>query len=292
MIGIYHSRDLDGFASGAIIKLKYPDAVMIGYDYGLPFDLSLVNGKKVIMADVSMPMDIMYDIANRSNWNLTWIDHHISAIKDYNNFVGVGESFCKAVLDNSISACEGTWKYLFPDEPTPKMITLLGEYDTWRNQDKNRWENEILPFQFGMRLFCNSLDNFPDNVFWDNTFIPSVIEKGNVILKYQAKVNEALCKKAAFEFDFEGLKAIVLNGVGFNSDVFKTVYDPQKHDIMMMFQFNGKFWVVSLYTTKDEIDCSVLAKEKGGGGHKKAAGFECHNIINLFPFLENTVKSK
>ena len=26
IIGIFHSRDLDGYASGAIIKHKYPDA--------------------------------------------------------------------------------------------------------------------------------------------------------------------------------------------------------------------------------------------------------------------------
>lgn len=31
MIGLYHSEDLDGFTSGAIIKLKYPEAKMIGY---------------------------------------------------------------------------------------------------------------------------------------------------------------------------------------------------------------------------------------------------------------------
>ncbi len=37
MIGIYHSADLDGFTSGAIIKRKYPNAKMIGYDYGNPF---------------------------------------------------------------------------------------------------------------------------------------------------------------------------------------------------------------------------------------------------------------
>lgn len=30
MIGIYHSRDLDGFTSGAIMKLKYPDIEKYG----------------------------------------------------------------------------------------------------------------------------------------------------------------------------------------------------------------------------------------------------------------------
>ena len=48
MIGVYHNRDLDGFTSGAIIKLKYPDAKMIGYDYGHPFEQQ-VTGEGIVI---------------------------------------------------------------------------------------------------------------------------------------------------------------------------------------------------------------------------------------------------
>jgi nanoRNase/pAp phosphatase (c-di-AMP/oligoRNAs hydrolase) len=89
------------------------------------------------------------------------------------------------------------------------------------------------------------------------------------------------CRKSSFEIEFKGLKAICLNGGGFNSDVFKSVYDESRHDIMMPFQFNGRFWTVSLYTTKDEVDCSVIAKSMGGGGHKKAAGFQVDDIKTI-----------
>ena len=39
------------------------------------------------------------------------------------------------------------------------------------------------------------------------------------------------------------------------------------------------------YTTKD-IDCSVLAKRHGGGGHKKASGFPAKDISEIFPVLK------
>jgi len=51
---------------------------------------------------------------------------------------------------------------------------------------------------------------------------------------------------------------------------------------MIPFVFTGKHWTFSLYTTKDEVDCSVIAKSKGGGGHKKAAGFQLPELPNEF----------
>ncbi len=293
MICIYHSRDLDGHTSGAIVKLKYPDAKLIGYDYGhpIPYD-QIPLGEPVIMIDVSLKMPEMHELAKHSNWQLTWIDHHISAINEYKSFVGDGETFMNAVLENGISACEVGWKYLFPDRTMPEAIKLLGEYDTWRNSDKHRWENEILPFQFGMRLHCNSPETFPIEFIYRafedtvNQSVEQIIDQGKTILKYVATTNETQCRKAAFEIEFEGLRAICLNGGGFNSDVFKSVYDENKHDIMMPFQFDGKQWVISIYTTKDEIDCSALAKKHGGGGHRMASGFQVIKIGEVFPNID------
>lgn len=287
MICIYHNKDLDGYCSGAIVKKKYPEAEMIGYDYGQPFELTTEQmGQPIIMVDVSLPMKTMEKVAQLSNWQLIWIDHHASAIKEYNEFVGEGESFCKAFLKDGEAACEGVWQYLFPGEEMPLAVRLLGEYDTWRNQDALKWDNEILPFQFGMRIICNSEENFPQEIL-SNTqsakeFVWKMTDAGVMILKYQASQNERACK-SAFEQEFEGLRAICLNGGGFNSDVFKSVYNESKHDVMMPFVFSKDHWTISLYTTKDNIDCSVIAKKMGGGGHRKAAGFQINNISDVFP---------
>ena len=289
MVGIYHNADLDGFACGAIMRLKYPDITLIGYNYGDAFDLNIVAGRMVIMADVSLPMEDMVKITRASNYSLTWVDHHISAINDYKQFVGDGESFCRAILENGIAACEGLWKYLFPEREMPESIKLLGEYDTWRNKDKQRWDEKILPFQFGMRSYCNSVDTFPTEFITTQfkeleiAMIIPVINMGKAILKYQSQVNALQCRKAAFESVFNGLRAICLNGGGFNSNVFDSVYDEAKHDLMIPFQYDGNKWIISLYTTKDEVDCSVIAKVNGGGGHRKASGFQVSDIKTVFP---------
>lgn len=47
---------------------------------------------------------------------------------------------------------------------------------------------------------------------------------------------------------------------------------------MIVFVRDGKKWTVSLYSKKDNVDCSKIATKYGGGGHKKAAGFECYEL--------------
>lgn len=289
MICIYHNKDLDGYCSGAIVKRKYPDARLIGYDYGQPFPLTdeEVLGQDIIMIDVSLPMNDMFVLGIKAR-HLTWIDHHISAINDYNNFPphSQGGENITAILENGISACEGGWKYLFPEEQMPTSVKLLGEYDTWRNQDKERWDNAIMPFQYGMRMMCNSAETFapelllPDDYAMDQA-TKAIIECGRTILQYQKQQNERACR-SSFEIEFEGFRGIALNNGGANSQVFDSVYDPEKHDIMIPFVFTGKHWTFSLYTTKENVDCSVIAKLKGGGGHKKAAGFQLKELPEEF----------
>ena len=77
MICIYHSRDLDGWMSGAIVKLAFPDVEFIGWDYGQPLP-DIYDEDQVIMVDVSFPRDAMVEISQVNG--LIWIDHHISAI--------------------------------------------------------------------------------------------------------------------------------------------------------------------------------------------------------------------
>src|SRR3972149_4780364 len=122
MICIYHSRDLDGFTGGAIVKKwhdefnDYPDNVgkgelkLIGYDYGqpVPYD-QIPTGETVIMIDVSLKMPDMLKLSEHlGSWKqLIWIAHHISAIKEYEAFMFERDQkpFLKAVLENGIAAC-------------------------------------------------------------------------------------------------------------------------------------------------------------------------------------------
>jgi oligoribonuclease NrnB/cAMP/cGMP phosphodiesterase (DHH superfamily) len=300
MIGIYHSKDLDGYCSGAIMKLKYPNIILSGMDYGEEIPANPLR-EPVIICDMSFSMEDMKKIAEQSDGQLTWIDHHKSAINDFMSFfkydmVGYGEvitvpNFGKVILEDGISACEGAWKYFFPEKEMPPVVEFLGVYDTWRKNHKvNYWDFVIMPFQYGMRQICTGVEDFPMELFNEYSYrvggnystfdkIGNIIINGANILKYQMQQNERACKFCAFEYEFEGLRAICLNSGGANSQLFASVYDESKHDIMIPFVYTGKHWTYSIYTTKDNIDCSVIAKKYGGGGHKKASGFKNNSFL-------------
>ena len=50
------------------------------------------------------------------------------------------------------------------------------------------------------------------------------------------------------------------------------------------FHFDGKQYNFSLYNDNGLVDCSLIAKQFGGGGHKGAAGFR-------LPFENNNIDS-
>lgn len=310
MICIYHNKDLDGFCSGAIVKKAYPGAKMIGYDYGESFDVvSIPANKPVIMVDVSMPMKTMLDIAIRSR-NFLWIDHHKSAIGEWDNFfeelkplqdniqyrtvvkengiwcyISGSEIIMQRVAEIGISACELTWRHLFPSVEIPMAVELLGMYDTWRGFGGDYWNDLIYPFQMGMRTVCNSLDSFPMHMlepgYEQRAIISNIVSAGVVVTKYQKHYAESICRSGAFETVFEGLNAICLNAGGLNSTALDSLYDESKHDVVILFFHQKTFWKVSIFTKKD-IDVSVIAKKYGGGGHKQAAGFEVPHLGKVF----------
>jgi hypothetical protein len=167
----------------------------------------------------------------------------------------------------------------------------------------------VAPVMFGPITWCDDQDT-PEE---------TVSRAGYAVLAFQRQQNQRIAEAGAFEavlratpgsqwrrvgdekevgfyfarFEFtpgdyaepleialeKAYRCICLNTPLFSSQSFDSVYDTEKHDLMVPFakMANGK-WKVSLYSTKPEIDCGVIAKTFGGGGHKGAAGFICDKL--------------
>ena len=279
----YHSADFDGYCSSAIVKHRFPEVELhpINYNQLLPWEI-IKPEDTVYMVDFGLqPFEQM--IRLNASCRLIWIDHHISAIEAWR---ASGEVIL-GKREVGKGACELTWKYLYPNVGMPRFVYLLGRYDVWDHSNQALWDSEILPFQYGLRLEkADPLKNleFWENIFLaDNIFYENTIGRGKLILSFVAQTSERYMQSHAYEIQFEGLQALAVNVGNVSSKFFESKYNPAKHDLLIAYSYiRGQFWGVTLYSDKPEVNCAVLAKKYGGGGHRGAAGFSCKD----FPFKE------
>lgn len=281
MICIHHNKDMDGYTSGAIVKKRFPDCKLIGWDYkdAIP-DFEQFKGQDVIIIDITFPIDKIKELGRTCN-QLTVIDHHVSFKREYDERVDVWDSFLYVYKDRK-AACEIGWGYLFPDKEIPLGVTLIGRYDTWR-QEEGDWEGETLPFKFYMYGHVKSAEDYENWVLDSelDKYISDAVDTGRAIMHYQHTMDESIAEKNAFERKAYGLRALCLDYYPFSSETLKSVFDPAKHDVMVGFTYTGEKWGISLRSIGD-VDVSAIAKARGGGGHKNAAGFEVKEFNDIF----------
>lgn len=287
-ICFYHSADFDGLCSGAIVKRFAPDVELVGYDYDQDFPWEKVAGREVYMVDVSLPPADMQRICDDAK-SFTWIDHHPRAITSVLD-AEVGPMLTNCRVEDypgrKISACELTWEWFAPDVageyPDPKLplaVHLLGRYDVWDHEGEPR----AMPFQYGARA---KILGGVDDLQWSELLDPDmdrlthdILEAGYQLWHYQQSEDAKVARACCFDAELDGLKILACNRGLTNSSLFDTVWDPEKYHAMSPFYLNKRGqWKVSLYTTREDVDCSEIAKRYGGGGHQKAAGFHCEKL--------------
>ncbi len=278
----FHKADLDGHCSGAIVKYTFPECEMIGVDYGGKFPWETIQSSETVyMVDFSLePFPDMIRLSGMCS--LIWIDHHKTAIEEAQLHPEFLDRISFLLRDDS-GACESTWRFLQPGQEIPLSVHLLGRYDVWDHSDER-----TLPFQYGMRLRRKT---WPDNQeFWqalftslDETSVGFIASEGRVVLDYVRIDNEKYAQACAFETMLGGMKCVALNRLLTNAQLFKSVWDSEKFDMMIAFGWKNNQWRVGLYSDKPSIDVSVVAKVFGGGGHKGASGFDCKELPFVLP---------
>ena len=336
---VYHSIDLDGWMSAAIVKYWFEKQLIItnsridsitdkidfiGYNYGQPIpDLSEFD--KVIMCDISFPIEEMENLRQHLQDNFICIDHHISAIKAADERTN---NYYDGIRDTKFAACELTWKYFMDgikgdpnkesiENPMPEIVRLLGRYDCFGHKGTDE-EVKVLEFQYGARqcianykeaynyltIELNSYLPNPNNYDRGENPIYKIWNKGKAIYQYLCTEAKQTYKNG-FKIElgqssvklvdlatipdtepetlknavgtFLPYKFICINKERFNPINFGIDYHKDGYDGCACFHFDGTHWCFSLYNDNGTVDCSVIAKQFGGGGHKGAAGFRLNN---------------
>lgn len=284
MICIYHGIDLDGWCSAAIVNRKFPDCKMTPYDYGQPIP-DLGDDDEIIMVDVSFKPEIYKKLLAEGR-RLTWLDHHISAIRDFDKelrYEVQGNPNFKFSLDPTKAACEITWEYINPGQTMPEGVRKLGRYDCFGHKGTNE-ELDILKFQYAARARWNSWQSTSAVLTLSDDDLIIMMMNGDAIYQY-------LCTEArqayarGFTMDIDGYKFLAVNKDRFNPINFGIDYHKDGYNGFCSFYYADGLWKFSLYNDDQKVDCSEICKRRDGGGHAGAAGFVAKQIDQLWPKL-------
>jgi oligoribonuclease NrnB/cAMP/cGMP phosphodiesterase (DHH superfamily) len=308
---IYHSRDLDGWMSAAIVKLWFEkiydkgDALgFIGWDYGDAIP-NLGGYEHVIMCDVSFPPDIMLKIQMQTA-SFIWLDHHKSSIEKIREAfkkAGLAVSQLNGMLDTKFSACELTWMHFFtrfssvsPFIGMPEIVRLIGRWDCFQHRGTDE-EEKIENFQYGARVYIDSFQKAYKELKTAidvPTLINTYISVGKTIRKHLFVEAKEIFKRSfpiklfVPEKDNGELKTFLcVNAPRFNPDNYGIDYHKNGVVGFVSFFYNKGRWDCSIYNADGSVDVSVVARSLGGGGHTGAAGFLLNDINILFDNLEN-----
>jgi len=304
----YHSADLDGHLSGALVEywlqqrehVKQADILMKPINYGEPFPYEEIQPQDMVfMVDFSLqPIIEMVNLAELCH--LHWIDHHKTSIPDPKSRDSEIYNGIKGIRSADRAACELVWRYFWhePGVPEnvyqmPSFVSWIGRYDRWDQSHQVEWADKIIPFQYGMRAQETNPATVAGHDLWRavlqmaemetespyNSWIRTTLMQGEAVQSYAARENEKFMKAHSFTSEWGGIYWLVVNGGEINSARESSVYNPKVHQgILSYVNVQGHFWRISMRTEKNDLDLSELARAFGGGGHRKAAGFQTRDL--------------
>lgn len=268
---IYHGNCADGFSAAWCFWRKYRD----GADYVAGVyqqDPPDVTGRDVYLVDFSYKRAVVERMLTQAN-SVCLIDHHKTAIEDLqplfmqDSWTGEPKQLAH-FTDLNRSGATLAWDYLFPGEDRPLLLGHVEDRDLWRFKLAGTREIQALVFSHEY-----SFETWDKLMSADQVELLKMTAAGAAIeRKHHKDVAElvAVCKRrmviGAYDVPVASLPY--------------TMVSDAAHLMAQGEPFAACYWdtsegrVFGLRATDEGVDVSDVAKQYGGGGHAKAAGFK------------------
>jgi len=302
IIGYVHKYCPDGLCSGAVIKMKYPNAIIIDISAGFKQfdeesrDVTYDSETIVIFADLCPPENIIRMIS-KSVKEIIIYDHHDTGEEVYDKIcdgkIRINDTPVKMTYDKDDRAgCLITWNELFPNNPPPKGVLYVSDRDTWawKLPDSREISAAMWDLSYSKNIgLMTELINMTDEDF-DKFAIGTLIPAGEKILE---EIRKYVAEKMKSAFSFKMRKSLGSNEyyedvVTCNSDCIKLrseighelmnnfyLMEDDSPDFALMwgYNFEKNTWKISMRSNEHGLDVSKIAENYGGGGHRDAASF-------------------
>jgi len=261
---LYHANCNDGAGSALAVWKKYGDTghEYIPCQYGNPLPDGLENSD-VVMVDFSGKKEEIRKLAQIAD-SILIIDHHKTAEKELDN---VDDGFgCRieTIFDMNKSGAMLTWEYFHPLDDAPNLLVHIQDRDLWKF---------VVP---GSQEVHAALQLYPEWRDWLELNEDDLILEGSAIKRYLNQQSANIVRTPPREFSMTGDIVPLYNLQGFMiSDTLHMALDvyPECPYAVAYFDLPGKRVYSLRSRSGSDVDVSVIAQERGGGGHKHASGF-------------------
>ncbi|MBU5331711.1 hypothetical protein KQI61_05840 [Anaerocolumna aminovalerica] len=275
----FYHNDLDGRCAGSIVaqysgNYNKEDFFEVDYVMELPVD-KIKDGEEVWFVDYSFKENtkhVLTDLLDRG-CDVIWIDHHNSSINLVSNDERLNQIY--GIRKEGISGAALTYMYCYNKDyyDVPYYIKLVSDYDCWQY----KYEPDTTYFKLGVESEkFDALDPIWTCFSDENGVLTSLIDMGKVIKNFIDQDNTYYREHFAYESEIAGHKCLVVNKKT-NSWVFGDKYN--EYPLVMIWVYDGRNYVYSIFSNNKDVDCSKIAENYGGGGHKSAAGFNSKELL-------------
>ncbi len=257
---LYHD-DNDGFGAAWAIHKRFPDEeieyLAVNYGQDPP---ALPEWAKVAIVDFSYPRNVLMDMVENVE-DLLVIDHHKTAAEQLR-----GLQFCK--FDMERSGAIQTWAHFYPgDVMYPALLMYVEDRDLFRNGMPDTLEvNAAISARIRAFDEWDHIDRFglPEQMG---------VEGRAILAAYERMVDRIVREAHAGEID--GCSMMVCNSPVLQTEItHRLLTDHPGVQVAACWFERGDGKLVWRLTSRGDVDVSALAKKRGGGGHKAAAGYE------------------
>lgn len=271
---IYHADCTDGFgAAYGAWKCLGNRAEYYPCKHGTePPD---VKDKNVVILDFSFNNATTKKMIEDAN-QLLIIDHHKSAMVELHDIPNTH-------FDMTKSGAMLSWEWFHPGKECPKFIQYIQDRDLWA------WE---LPYS---KEFAAAFDMVPFEFeefekFEDDSVFDDAVKRGSYILAYSKTVVKKVCEKAQMR-KLDDKEVLVVNASHWMSEIGARLAPDCDFALIWYWDHEAQHTKVSLRAFHDTVDVAEIAKRFGGGGHKKASGFQLDKATHIEDIFDKPKKT-
>lgn len=272
---VYHGDCFDGAGAAWAVREKHqraawPMPVFVPGKYGTPIDADLTYGKHVLLVDFSVKLDAAIELLEGVA-SLTIIDHHKSAFEE---LYKLKHPRFALRYDNRRSGAVLAWfAYLGLTDPPP-VLAYIEDRDLWTWRLEHTHE-----ISARLSLAPPTIEEIDALALgWDRA---RFIREGALLETLRESIAEEIAQSAT------EVRMKIHDGVSisapiawaprsFVSRVGNILAERHEAKLAIVISHTSVSQVtVSLRSVEGGPDVATLAVARGGGGHARAAGFQC-----------------